>query len=352
MKKSMVFSILMGAGAVTGVCADEASAAYNITIPAVPHESIAIPRVPPVKIRYEENATGNEREAGHAVSSKGLVRAIGFSKRTPPNWDKKETVKTTKNAQVGDVNGSRVSLYLRGPLMDEAAVKSALEKAGFSVLAAFAIDKKKKLVSVVFTDESLAEHAAKPKRGFAASLRVLVDRKNGQISIMNPLYVEKAFLQDDYDEAAAQKTLQKLRGAFSGLKNSDDSLKYALLPKYHFMDAMPYYQDMVEVGSGSNDVLLEKARKSKKLAFEQKLSNGAVLIGVKLGRRTSKFVKKIGYHNAALLPYPVLIENGKAKILEPKYYIAVMYPQLAMSEFMTIATVPGAIQKECDKIFR
>ena len=76
------------------------------------------------------------------------------------------------------------------------------------------------------------------------------------------------------------------------------------------------------------------------------------MIGVKLSRSTSRFVKKIGYQNSELLPYPILIENNVAKILDPKYYIAVMYPMLSMSEFMTIASIPDSIQKDCDKVFR
>ena len=47
---------------------------------------------------------------------------------------------------------------------------------------------------------------------------------------------------------------------------------------------------MKEVASGTNDALLEKARKSKKVIFEQKLSNGSTLLGVKLAKRTSKAV--------------------------------------------------------------
>ena len=75
-------------------------------------------------------------------------------------------------------------------------------------------------------------------------------------------------------------------------------------------------------------------------------------MGIKLSKRTTRFIKKTGYQNAGLLPYPVLIENNKVKILDPKYYIAIKYPMLKMSQFMTIATVPGAINKDIDKVFR
>ncbi len=327
--------------------------AYDITIPAVPDETIDIPRVPPVRIHYETQASSSSAPVEETSnSSVGPDRSIGFSKRVPPDWGKSESAAKNENAEVGDVNGGRVSLYLRGAAMDADAVEKTLNDAGFKVLAKFPVDKEGKRVSIVFTDEALQKSAAKPGRGFGASLRVLVDSAAGTVSIMNPLYVERAFMQDDFDEATAKASLKKLRSAFKGLKNSEDSLKYSLLPKYHFMDAMPYYQDMIEVGSAKdNETLLQAARKTGKIVFEQKLPNGSVLVGVKFKPRTSKFVANIGYENSALLPYPVLVENGTAKILDPKYYIAVMYPSLSMSNFIMIARIPGVIKKECRHIF-
>ncbi len=289
-----------------------------------------------VETKNEENATYNILEG----------------KRYPPNYFKKEAKESVKKAGVGEVENDRVAAYLQAPLLSMDDVKSKLSAAGFTVLASYKVDKKGKVTSLVFTDENLTQKASKSTRGFAGNLRLLVDEKNQQISISNPIYVQKAFMQDDYDDAFAKKNLERLLAQFEGLKNSKDVVKFIRLPRYKFMNGMPVYEDMKVVSEGSNKALLEKARKSKKVVFEQKLSNGATLIGVKLSKRTSKFVKKIGYQNAELLPYPVLIEDGKAKILAPKYYIAVMYPLLSMSEFMTIATVPGAISKDCDKIFR
>ena len=159
-------------------------------------------------------------------------------------------------------------------------------------------------------------------------------------------------MQEEYNNDLAKKTLASLRESFNDLQNSEDVLKVTRLEHYQFMMSMPYYEDMEEIASGSNQSLLQKARDSKKVVYEHHLSNGSVVIGVKLSKRTSKFVKKIGYQNGGLLPYPILIENNKAYILAPKYYIAVMYPMLSMSQFMGIATIPGAIEKECDKVFR
>ena len=193
----------------------------------------------------------------------------------------------------------------------------------------------------------------KSDRGFAASLRVLIDTKNKQISVTNPLYVAKAFLQDDFDQKAVTPILEDIRKALPGLKNSEDALKFTLLPKYHFMVSMPYYEDMIVIAEGDDLLAKAKARNGgKDIVFVQQISKDRTLIGVNLGKRTGKFIKKVGVKNAGLLPYPILIEDGEAKILDPKYYISVMYPMLKMSEFMKISTVPGAIQQDCENLFR
>ncbi|MEA3492032.1 MAG: hypothetical protein U9R27_09055 [Campylobacterota bacterium] len=283
------------------------------------------------------------------------TRAIVVKVSAPPKAAEAEKPKKSSgDTKVGEVKNSRVSTYLRGPLMSVDAVKKSLTDSGFTILSAATIDKKGQLTSIVFTNDALAKMANKENRGFAASLRVLVDEKNKQISITNPLYIARGFLQDDFDADAVKPVLENVRKAFPDLKDSDDMLKFHLLPKYHFMISMPYYEDMITIAKGdSTQALLAKAKaKSKNIVFIQSLSKDRVLIGIKLGKRTSKFVKKIGVKNGALLPYPVLIEDGEAKILDPKYYIAMMYPMLKMSEFMTISTVPGAIEQDSENLFR
>lgn len=280
-------------------------------------------------------------------------RAIALKVSKPPKAIAAVSSEKKSDTKVGEVTNSQVSAYLRGDLQSVDAVKKALGGAGFTILSASAIDKKGQLTSVVFTNDALTKLADKENRGFAASLRVLVDEKNKQITITNPLYIARGFLQDDFDQKAVTPILESIRKAFPGLKNSEDVLKFTLLPKYHFMVAMPYYEDMIVLAKGDDLLAKAKARNGgKDLVFVQPLSKGRTLIGLKLGKRTGKFINKIGVKNGALLPYPILIENGEAKILDPKYYISVMYPMLKMSEFMKISTVPGAIQLDCENLFR
>ncbi len=315
--------------------------------------SIAIPKPPKVPTALTVISNG-------AKNSNQLDRSIKFSKRVPPNYitsaqrygkDGKGATLSSSEKMVGEADKGRISAYLRGELLDVKTATEKLKKAGFEILAEDPLDKKKKLISIVFTSAELKKIASKPNRGYLATLRLLIDPKNKQISITNPLYLGKAFLQSEYKEEGLKKVLTAIVTEFTGLRNSMDKLKFQLLPNYQFMDGMPYFKDMEVVARG--DDLVEKLEKNKKrIAFKLTLDNGSILVGVKLSKRTLKFPKRIGTNNAGMLPYPLLIEKGEAKILEPKYYLALMYPQLTMEQFMTIATIPGAIIKDCGKVFR
>ncbi len=255
----------------------------------------------------------------------------------------------------GEVKDGKVSTYLIGAFQDKAAVQTALKGAGFEVLAVHQIDQTGDLTTIVFTCPTLKKLGSKPEKGFASVMRVLVNKADKQISVTNPIYFEKAFLQKSYDEAAVAKVLGKINQAFAGLKDSSDKMEFDDLAGYHFMMGMPYYDDMATVGKGSNDALLAKANAyngGKNVLFTLDLGAGKTLIGYKIAKKTAGFVKTIGTKNAALLPYTVLIEDGKAKILAAKYYIALSYPSLKMTQFMKIATIPGAIEDDCSKAFK
>ena len=302
------------------------------------------PKVPtPVKLKTENN---------NALNS----RAIKFSKRVPPGYippEKRQTASkpTVSTTKVGDVSQGRISTYLRAPLIDASQAKKQLEKAGFRVISQAPLDKKAQLTVLVFTNDALEKFAVDNHAEFLASLRLLVDKKDNHITITNPLYMARAFIQkEEFDKSVPEEILKNIKANFKGLINSKDKLKYNLLPNYRFMNGMPQYKDMVEVALGND--LKANIQGKKQVVFQQKLPNGDVLFGMKFRKRTQKFPYRIGTNNAALLPYPVLIKGDKAYIMDPKYYISVMYPLLKMSEFMTIATVPDAILKETQRVFR
>ena len=248
-----------------------------------------------------------------------------------------------------------VHAYLVGELMSAEAVSENLNKAGFEVLGTYLVNKKNKLQTVVFTNDTLKKMANKPGRGFAAIGRILIDEKNAKISISNPVYFGKAFMQDSADYKEMVSVKNALTEVFTGLKVTADAWEYDELEDYHFMMGLPYYQDSAVVGEGNVASLLKKAegyKKGKMHLFTLKLAENKYLVGYKVAKRTAKFPEKIGTDKAGLLPYTILIENDEARVLAPKFYIAVSYPKLSMGEFMKIATVPGAIESDLSKPFK
>ncbi|MBN2825569.1 MAG: hypothetical protein JXQ76_09610, partial [Campylobacterales bacterium] len=203
----------------------------EINVPKVPNppaatKVITIGGNPPV----EENISPYE------------ARKIKTPKSAPPvGEDSGAAITIDKTSKIGEVKNSRLSAYLQGSFVDVKSVKSKLEGAGFTIVSEFTVDKKGDLSTIVFTSPNLLAQANKEDRGFAALGRILVDKVNNQISITNPLYTSRAFMQKDFDDKVGLEELKKLRSLFKDLKDSKDILKYHLLPKYHFMIGMPYY---------------------------------------------------------------------------------------------------------------
>lgn len=315
----------------------------------------------------------------NTTSNNNNTRSIQFSKRVPPNYvphsfDKKiqakqeeakraaeEAKKQKENnnsnlatkpieSHVGEAVQNKVATYLEGAYIPKDEIEKKLKAAGFTIIAANILTDDKNLISILFTNNTLIELASAKEKAFFSTLRVLIDKKEKKISITNPIYFAKAYLQKDYDATKIKNILSAIRQHIPNLKNSSDALKFKLISKYHFMMGMPYYSDMIEVADGKN--LLEKIKNKANVLFTQKVGKTSTLIGINLSAKTRKFIDKIGHNNASVLPYTILIEGDSAKILDPKYYIALTYPTLSMSQFMAISDIPDTITDECKKLFK
>ena len=93
-----------------------------------------------------------------------------------------------------------VSAYLDTTYQDVASVEAALESVGLEVLGSAVIGKgKSAITSVVFTHPSLVTLAKANGREFVAgSMRVLVNEEKNLISVTNPMYFLKAYLQETF----------------------------------------------------------------------------------------------------------------------------------------------------------
>ena len=249
--------------------------------------------------------------------------------------------------------GQNINAYYYARYEDVVTVEERLAAAGFDIVATYPATKES--TTVIITNDALKKAADKPGRGFAAILRILVDSHNQRIAVTNPVYFGKAFLQDDYDHALGEKLTGALREALGAMTASPDVYEYDGLADFRFMIGMPRYDNTYLLGQGDDDALIAKLddyNNGENIVFTLPLGEGRTLIGFKLGNKTESFVNKIGSQNAEVLPYTILVEDGKATALKVEYYIAVSYPLLSMGQFMTIATLPGTVEKELTKPFK
>ncbi len=243
-----------------------------------------------------------------------------------------------------------VSTYKIAGYVDVETAKSKLSTAGFEVVGTYKVTDAG--TTILYTNASMKAVSAKETRGFNAVGRILVDDERKQVSIANPLYFGAAFMQKEFNKSASLTVLNSLKKVFGPLKDSEDAGEAKGLSGYQFMMGMPSYEDMDVVGTGSTADLVAKAKAAKGTTAVVQIGPDRYVAFVELDKRTSGFVKKIGSQSAQILPYAVLIEGGQAKALNAKYYIALSYPLLTMTEFMGIATVPDAITKSLQKIFK
>lgn len=227
-------------------------------------------------------------------------------------------------------------------------LEQKLTGAGLTVLGKHAVAGNSSYTSVVYTSDALKKLGQKDGRGFISVLRILHNAEKEELLASNPEYFIRAFYQKEYREDMAVPIVTALKEALGELEPTDDSLKPKKLEKYKFMVGMPKYDDFVRVAKGETADLLSKleGNAAERVLFKLDIKGdgSSMLCGVALPDGIEKFNEKLGTMGQGhLLPYTVLIENGEANILHAKFYLALSFPRLTMTEFMRIMSVPGDI---------
>ena len=236
-----------------------------------------------------------------------------------------------------------LSTYYVSPLQELNIVKNKLLNHGFEILSTDEILLGEYIITI--TNDEL-----KATNSYMATLHILVNNITKEIRVQNPSYLGAAYLQEAYKYGQFKKTLMALEKSLGEINEVEEKLDFSDLASYKFMFGMPQLEDTISLMKVST---LENRVNSKSILYSLKLSNGTTLIGHKLTKRTSKFLKKIGQeNNALLLPYESMIKNGEATTLNPKYYLALSMPLLSMGEFMKIVTAPDQIIKDLKKSYQ
>ncbi len=247
-----------------------------------------------------------------------------------------------------------VSSYEYAAFKNVNDVKSALRDNGLKIVGEYDAMQNPSYHVIAYTNETLQNDASKEDRAFGAVQKVMVSKADKQLVLTNPEYFLHAFLQDDYKADDAKQLNAKLANAFGKLTGSKEALDDDDIAGYHFMMGMPYYEDMIEVAKGKD--LADKLEKNAadNIVFKMQVGD-ATLYGIAMPTEKGEkyYLSEIkGEKNAAFLPYMVMIEGDEAKILHPKYYLAIAYPNLSMGEFMSISGTPGDIEEYMTNLFK
>jgi hypothetical protein len=246
--------------------------------------------------------------------------------------------------EIGAPAPKKLSTYYTAKAQAAKSVASKLKANGFTVLATTTPIKKSTATVITVTNKEL-----KATNSWLATLNVLVNEK--EVRVQNPSYFGAAYLGDKFKYGQFAGTLKSLQKALGDLHTVEDEFKLAKLPRYQFMMGMARVDDTIEVGEGAD--LVSKLKDNKYVAYSLTLPNGATLVGHSLRSRTNKFLLKIdAAHNAHILPYRSMIKDGKAVMLDPKYYLAVSLPLLSMGQFMKIASTPAEIEKDIKRTYK
>ncbi|MBN2647137.1 MAG: hypothetical protein JXR44_05075 [Thiotrichales bacterium] len=253
------------------------------------------------------------------------------------------------NAPSGDLAGAT------------AATEKALQAAGFEVVGKYAPDANANVI--VVTNSTLKSLAANSENGgFGAMERVAVANKNGsvQVSYTNPTYQFNAYRMEG-DISSVQSAMETALGKQKEFGGTE-GIEAKKLRKYHYMFAMPYFDDedeLAKFGSYQEAVNSVEAGLSAKRGGAEKVyridipGKEMTVFGVALNYKdasdaniNNKINVNTEHSHAAHFPYEILVNGKEAMALNGKFRIAINWPSLSMAgdgSFMSIMGAPDHI---------
>ncbi|RMF99979.1 MAG: hypothetical protein D6726_12070 [Nitrospirae bacterium] len=237
-------------------------------------------------------------------------------------------------------------------------VRSKLSSSGFDLVGEYRVDEKRHLV--VITNDEIKNMAAKSKfGGFGAVVRVGITSvgKKVQVSYTNPPYWANAYQLKD-DLSGVFKRLKSSIG-FEKEFGSEDGIEAEDLREYHYMFAMPYFEDFLNIGRAES---YEAAIKRVEEGFKSGKSGVKKIyrvdipgkeetvygVGITKGDGSDLHIlEKIDtaeLKHTAYLPYELLVSGNRIYALHGKFRIAISWPDLGLGTFMTISSAPGGIE--------
>lgn len=244
-------------------------------------------------------------------------------------------------------------------------VEQKLTTNGFTVIGRYTPKGLTQYASIVVTDTGLSD--ALTAIGGSAVIGVPIRigvKSDGEVSYVNLEYWERAYLRKDYARAepairAAGARLGKALGAgkfFGGDVAAD------VLPKYHYMFGMEYFDErsnLKDYGSFDEAVKAVRENLTKRVAQTSKVYELAfpekkiAVFGVATNDANHGegwWANKIGADHIAALPWEVFVVDGKVMALFGRFRTALAWPELGMGQFMGISNHPDTTMKMMEAV--
>ena len=244
------------------------------------------------------------------------------------------------------------------------AVKGKLQAQGFEIAGEYMPYPSASVI--VVTNKNLQELAvATDKGGFGAAIRVAITQvgEDIQVSYNNPVYLFHLYRMQGNIEPVRQ-LLQDALGAEQEF-GSKDGLTAKKLRKYHYMFAMPYFDDLEELaqyrtfsaalaamesGFAANATAVTKVYRIDIPGKQESLFGVAIKTGNGNDAKVMQVTDKSQLRSTPHLPYEVLVSGRKIYALKGRFRIAASFPDLSMGTFMKIRSAPGGIKDALKKV--
>jgi hypothetical protein len=237
-------------------------------------------------------------------------------------------------------------------------VRQALKENGLEIVGEYEPYEGAQILAV--TCDALKQTAAKSDfGGYGAALRVSLTEADGKVQVAwtNPTYFANIYrMADDLGAVTAKLEAALGKGSPFGSKKG---MTAKALRKYHYMIAMPYFDDAMVLAKHASNAdavaavergLADDKNGTSKVYRVDVPGKEEVVFGVALesGVGADKAVMEtcdLGELKHTLyMPYEMLVSDGTVYALHAKFRIALSFPDLGMVTFMKISSAPGAIE--------
>jgi len=242
--------------------------------------------------------------------------------------------------------------------------KAVLEENGFKIVGEYTPFSGRHVV--VFTNEELKNGAAKTEFGaYGAALRIAFTEIEDKIQVAytNPVYWSNAYRMG-LETEQLNIQLEKCFGVGEAF-GSEDGVKIKKLRKYHYMMAMPHFDDPYELAEYESyeeaiqtiEAGLEAQKGGVSKVYRIDIPNKEeTVFGVALtqkGGSDKVIIDKIDKTNlkhTAYLCYEMVVSGNKAYALHGRFRIALSFPDLTMGSFTKIMSAPGDIKEALKEV--